>query len=472
MKKRNSQRRKTNFLAFLTLVLALLTVAASLHLVDVWKDRQLADFIQQQHAVLKGKGKVKVREGNIGSTHVLAALPLDQSGQVNQILETELVHQVGKKLGKDKPTGQIRTVVVVSTQKSKTQFSKVQARSIEMAYYKVKGFSVEETQNQLVKTLLLKEDNQLFSLGDLVTDVSACKERFKERLAYLLGEQEVTDAATYLTHFDNLDIAQLEFSYQDSQLYLHLPAQQFPIEKIGLAIRDLYPLLNPSYLSEGDQLMYEQLRQEDIKKLEQKWIALTFDDGPNAETTPQILDILKRYNVKATFFVLGKQVAGKEDILKRMVAEGHEVANHSWSHPNLTKLSPKEIKDEVERTQAVVEATIGQRPKALRAPYGAVNSTVADVAGLPLIAWSVDSKDWESRNAAAVVNEVTTYTEAGSIILLHDIHKSTVEALEPLLQGLTEAGYQSVTTSQLLGDSLSPYRIYFDRAHSRSATSQ
>ena len=223
---------------------------------------------------------------------------------------------------------------------------------------------------------------------------------------------------------------------------------------------------------ETDRQAYEAYQIEQAEKLRQateQMVSLTFDDGPNPKTTPLILDILKKYNAKATFFILGQNIAGNEDIIRRMVAEGHEVANHSWSHPNFTKLSPDQIKQEVEQTQAALEQITGQRPLMVRPPYGAVNQTVMNAMNLPAIYWSVDSLDWKSRDPKAILNVIQANTHPGSIVLLHDIHQPTAESIEPVIQYLQGQGYNLGTLSNLLGPNLNSQLIYYDRDSSRPA---
>lgn len=484
-RKQVKNRRKTTLLVFLNLILLLAIVVASFSLFVAWKDRQVADFIQTQQSVLANKGRAKVREGNIGITHVMVSLPLDDTGQVVASIEKEVERQVNQTLGQKKPTGKIQTVVLISMLDSETNFSHVTAKNIEMTYYRLEGLSIKEVKRQTGEAFLLGEDNQPFDLSDMVTDLEKAKEVFATRLQEELQQAGIENQENLLQQFQTEDLSQMDFSYQEGQITLFLPSQKYPLDRISLTTIELYPLINPYYLSEQDRLAYEAhqreevekerqqeeaRRQEEARQAEAKRIALTFDDGPNANTTPKILDLLKKYNVKATFFVLGQQIAGKEDLLKRMVADGHEIANHSWSHPNLTKLPLAEAKAEIEKTQEAIAAVTGIRPSLVRTPYGAVNQAVLDAIGLPMVAWSVDSRDWESRNPKAIFNEVTGHVQTGSIILLHDIQPSTVEALEPLLQQLQHAGYQSVTASQLLGDSLTQGYVYYSKTNARPAS--
>ncbi len=185
------------------------------------------------------------------------------------------------------------------------------------------------------------------------------------------------------------------------------------------------------------------------------WVALTFDDGPHATLTPKLLDILKARHVKATFYVVGENAAEYPDILKRAVAEGHEIGNHSWSHPNLAKMSEETVRSQIQRTQdAVIHAT-GIAPKTLRPPYGSITERerhyLHDTFGFHIVMWSVDPMDWRDRNSATVGRRILAETRAGSIILSHDIHATTVDAMPNVIDSLLAKGFKFATVSELIG---------------------
>jgi peptidoglycan/xylan/chitin deacetylase (PgdA/CDA1 family) len=181
---------------------------------------------------------------------------------------------------------------------------------------------------------------------------------------------------------------------------------------------------------------------------------MTFDDGPHVENTPRLLDLLKQRGIKATFFVVGQCAAEYPDIMKRIVAEGHEIANHSWSHPQLSKMGEGSVTDQLQRTHDVIEQTTGVAPTLMRPPYGAFTATQQAWAnrkwGYKIILWDVDPLDWKVRNAEHVKSEILKQTVNGSIILSHDIHKSTVDAMPATLDGLAAKGFKFVTVTELL----------------------
>lgn len=184
------------------------------------------------------------------------------------------------------------------------------------------------------------------------------------------------------------------------------------------------------------------------------YIAMTFDDGPSAELTPKLLDALKQRGIKATFFMVGQCVAQNPDIVRRMVDEGHEVANHSWNHPALTKLGPDGVKRQLSDTSDMIFRACGVRPVVMRPPYGATNATlnkrINDEYGMKVVLWSVDPLDWKYRNADRVYNSITQAAQPGSIILAHDIHASTVAAMPRVFDTLLAKGYKFVTVSELI----------------------
>ncbi|MFD1935923.1 MULTISPECIES: polysaccharide deacetylase family protein [Nonomuraea] len=193
-----------------------------------------------------------------------------------------------------------------------------------------------------------------------------------------------------------------------------------------------------------------------------KCVALTFDDGPG-EYTQRLLDELGRLHVKATFFVVGQMVAAdSHHTLHRMVAEGHELGNHSWSHAELPRLTDAGIERELGRTQELVHKLTGVLMKVMRPPYGSTNARVTAEArrlGLAQILWSVDTLDWRDRVATVVARRACKATR-GSIVLMHDIHRSTVEAVPAVVTDLAHKGYRFVTISELYGKPPAPGRKY------------
>ena len=182
------------------------------------------------------------------------------------------------------------------------------------------------------------------------------------------------------------------------------------------------------------------------------YVALTFDDGPNRTYTVAILDAMKERDVVGTFFVLGNLVNRNPDVVLRMYEEGHQIGNHSMSHPFLTRLGRQGVMNELSATSDAIERVTGQRPTIFRPPYGARSSVTDDVArelGMSVIIWDVDPRDWEFRHAPTVYNSVMANVQCGSIILLHDVRQSTVDATIRIIDSLLERGYALVTVDEL-----------------------
>ena len=184
-----------------------------------------------------------------------------------------------------------------------------------------------------------------------------------------------------------------------------------------------------------------------------KVIALTFDDGPGPYTA-QLLDILDQHGAKATFFLIGSKVSAQADVLRRMHARGHQLGNHSWSHPELPKLPVGQIAGEIDRTNDAIKQATGVTPTVMRPPYGAVNSAVLEqlrLRGMSSILWSVDTRDWADRNSDIVCSRAVAGAHPGAIILMHDIHQTSVEAVPCILSALKQQGYSFVTVQTMLG---------------------
>lgn len=185
-----------------------------------------------------------------------------------------------------------------------------------------------------------------------------------------------------------------------------------------------------------------------------KFVAMTFDDGPHPQNTPRLLDILRARNVKATFYVIGRSVDLYPQVLRRTVAEGHEIGNHSHTHRLMSRLSDSEVRSEMERCRDAVGRAAGVRMRTMRPPYGGLQQRQRELIlaefGYPTILWSVDPEDWKRPGPPVVTSRIIEGAHPGAIILAHDLHSQTVDAMPATLDGLLRRGYQFVTVSQLL----------------------
>ncbi len=190
----------------------------------------------------------------------------------------------------------------------------------------------------------------------------------------------------------------------------------------------------------------------------QKVIAITFDDGPHGSNTPRLLDMLKQRNVKATFYVVGDMITGNPSsapgLLRRMVAEGHEIGNHTVTHGTLSRMSNDALRSELSRAHKLILKETGVAPRSMRPPGGAIKSDqrklMLEEFGYPTILWSVDPEDWKRPGPSVVTSRLLKGASPGGILLVHDLHKPTVDAMPSTLDQLLAQGYKFVTISELI----------------------
>lgn len=193
-----------------------------------------------------------------------------------------------------------------------------------------------------------------------------------------------------------------------------------------------------------------------------KMIALTFDDGPNYNTS-KVIDVLNKYDIKATFFVLGSRAINNKNILKKMADSGMEIGNHTYNHLLLTKYDENKIRSEIEDTSEVIYSATKKRTKLLRPSYGSVNNKIKKVANMPIIIWDIDTLDWKYHNSKRITSRVVNKVRDGDIILMHDIYSASLNALSNIIPILQDNGYEFVTIDELFyykGISLENSKVY------------
>lgn len=188
----------------------------------------------------------------------------------------------------------------------------------------------------------------------------------------------------------------------------------------------------------------------EVTDVRPKLLALTFDDGPRRTTTSRLLEGLDQRGVQATFFLIGKQIEGNEDLIRQMAESGHQIGVHTFDHVELHDLSPADIHRQLDPTREALRAILGDRSFLLRPPYGFVDDTLLSQAGSPIILWSVDPEDWHDRNVQREVAHIVSHVQDGDIILMHDIFSESVDAALQVVDQLRQAGYAFVTVDDLL----------------------
>ncbi len=306
----------------------------------------------------------------------------------------------------------------------------------------------------------LQEQKRL-SLGDLVRETTM--QKLDGTIKKILNEKNVEQSVQELL------IAEIEAPENQSFLLSkdsmsfhpsrhHTDTDREPADAVSVPYEELRGVLPDSFLTAMGIMLYPTIEyqqngtdgennQQDTDGL---YVALTFDDGPHPENTPDILETLAKYDAKATFYVIGQRVELYPEVVKAAYDAGHEIGVHTWSHPLLTKLTAAEISNEINQTIDAIVSITGDSPKTLRPPYGAYNQLLKDCITLPIINWSVDTLDWKTKNPYSITEIVKANTQNGSIILMHDIHKTSAEAVETVVRELTEKGYRFVTVSELL----------------------
>lgn len=206
--------------------------------------------------------------------------------------------------------------------------------------------------------------------------------------------------------------------------------------------------LNANALEAQDNSKEEEEQPQRVVDPDKPMIALTFDDGPS-KFTMQLLEQLNAYGAKATFFLVGENIDDYPDTIKKMQEIGCEFGNHTMNHARLTTLTDDEALAQIQGTNAELQAVINDGTKLLRPPYGSEDERIATISGSPLIMWSVDTNDWENKDATAVREHVLNVVKDGDVVLMHDIHETTVQAAIELIPQLIEQGYQLVTISEM-----------------------
>lgn len=193
------------------------------------------------------------------------------------------------------------------------------------------------------------------------------------------------------------------------------------------------------------------IKETSIRK-EKKKIALTFDDGPHPIYTPEMLELLKKYEIPATFFLLGEQIEQYEDLVKEIANEGHLIGNHTFEHIQITKIPEEQAEEMIQKTSDLIEELTGQKTEYVRPPFGSWDQDLEEELDLIPVLWNVDSQDWKTQNVDSIVNQVVKSVKENDIILMHDSFETTVQAVERIIKLLEAEGYEFVTVDEVIMD--------------------
>lgn len=305
-----------------------------------------------------------------------------------------------------------------------------------------------------------KDNTKILKLSDLIQDDEKSQAAFRLALTKHIFESNAITSEQFISLKDQIQSIPLDisdFSLNQSQLELRLPNNIASITTITIDIGMINYLLNPNY-----QILVKQPVQT-----QKKVIALTFDDGPRAGSTDSILNTLNQFDVKATFFMLGQNAQHYPSLVNKVKENGHAIGSHSFNHPMLTKLTTDDLNKQVSQTDQAIYEAAHIYPTLFRPPYGARNQTVDQAIFKPLIEWNIDSEDWKKPGVSTLLKTIQQNVRSGSILLMHDIHQTTADALPTIINYLKNAGYEFVTIDQLYQHKLYPMTNYYSQHDTR-----
>ena len=401
-----------------------------------------------------------VKSGWIGDNYVKVYYPNSNSVEATEIkksLEEQTKGLVEDKLDFNKD---IKEITFYGSKEKEAAFANVTELSLEKVSHKINNKEVEAASSKTLLSYYLGKDGKESSLSNLFSSPDEAKQKFLSKIKQQLAVKGLSEEKNkeVITTLRDKDMATWKFTYDESKFNINIEPIVSDVSSVEVSINDVFKYIEEAYLKGEDLEKYKTY----IKKRTRKAVALTFDDGPSPKTTPVALDLLKKYNAKGTFFMVGHAVEGNEDIIKRVIAEGHQIGNHSWDHPVLTKISLEKAKSQINDTTAALKKASGLDVHIMRPPYGAINGAIQAAVDQSFILWDVDTLDWKNRNTASIMKEVRK-AQPGSIILMHDVHQTTIDALPLILQYLTEQGFEMVTIEELMGDQLELHQSYTNR---------
>lgn len=298
----------------------------------------------------------------------------------------------------------------------------------------------DKTVNKIKTFTYDKKENKFLTMEDIVENLEALDYDIKQALLEKYQEADMDFLSNVNYDYFTIDNENLTLYFNPVELNSNneIVYLDIPLNSLSLLI---------DIDKEKDDDTYISIKKKNIDS-DKKVVALTFDDGPS-KYTKSILDILKNHDACATFFIVGNKAEFYSEELQRMLKEGSEIGNHSYSHKWLNRLSEKEFKNEINQTQEIVKKLTGFTPKLFRPTYGSYSDKLKTYTDLTFVLWDVDSSDWKVKKTEKILKNVIPNVKDGSIILMHDNHSYAVEALDKMINELEDEGYQFVTVSEL-----------------------
>jgi len=286
-----------------------------------------------------------------------------------------------------------------------------------------------------------KKTKKFLTMENIISDLNVLDYEIKKHLLEKYSEADIE----YLTNL-NYDT----FSIDDENLRIYFNHNKLNIINNDTIYLDI-PLNSLKLLIDIDKTKedtYLNLKKREVN-YDDKVIALTFDDGPS-KYTDDILNILKKYDSCATFFVIGNKVDFYDETLIKMLKNGNEIGNHSYTHKYLNRLSDEEFIKEINKTQEEIKKSTGFYPTLFRPTYGGYTDRLKNLTDLTFVLWDVDSRDWKVKNKNKIIDNIMRNVKSGSIVLMHDNHEFTKDAIEDIIKNLKQEGYNFITVSELL----------------------
>ena len=300
----------------------------------------------------------------------------------------------------------------------------------------------DKTINKIKTFTYNKTNDKFLTMEDLVQDLDGLDYEVKKELLEKYQDADMD----YLSN-----VSYDYFTIDDENLTLYFNPAEIKSKHDELIYLDI-PLDSLKLLIDIDKTedndIYLSIKKRNVS-LDDRVVALTFDDGPSKYTN-KILDVLKKYDACGTFFLIGNKVDFYGDVLKRMLLEGSEIGNHSYDHKLLTRLSKADFQKEISKTQDAIKKVTGFTPTLFRPTYGGYTNILKSYTDLKFVLWDVDSRDWQVKTKDKIIKNILPNVKSGSIILMHDNHEYSLNALEDVLKSLKNQGYKFVTVSELL----------------------